>query len=389
MQESLQEYNLSGISAMIRIEKGSSLLKNADLNSEEEFVYKRAMGYKDIETREPLSPQHVFHMASVTKLLTGTAIMQLWEKNLLSLDERLADVLPELKSAPEQFSRLTIQQLLTHTSGLGNEDEFGWDMPKLAEDTLQHYILSERTTHRPFELKEEQGFYYSDTGYEFLGAVIEKKTGKSLEDYIKENIFQPLEMQDSTLLTFQRTLVLPEAESLKEEDGTWDLRDPHLGKELLDRSLLRQLPLAMAHGRAQDGTLIPEIYPYNREHNASSTLTSTADDMARFAASHMVHVSGSRWVRQLLKPDTYLRIWKPYALVPNNGEHMGLSWFIRRQEEHVFFGHEGMDDGFRASFWLCPELLLTVLVNSNVTKASTKRVAKRAASVVLEELEQK
>jgi CubicO group peptidase (beta-lactamase class C family) len=63
--------------------------------------------------------------------------------------------------------------------------------------------------------------------------------------------------------------------------------------------------------------------------------------------------------------------------VPNNGEGMGLGWFMRNQEGYNLFGHEGSDDGFRASFWICPELKTTIVVVANRTNASTKKVNKK------------
>ena len=88
----------------------------------------------------------------------------------------------------------------------------------------------------------------------------------------------------------------------------------------------------------------------------------------------------------LLRPKTYRKIWRPYATVPNNGEQMGLGWFMREQTvtsddgtscTYQLCGHEGTDDGFRASFWICPELDMVTVVLSNLSGAPVKRINKK------------
>ena len=73
----------------------------------------------------------------------------------------------------------------------------------------------------------------------------------------------------------------------------------------------------------------------------------------------------------------YEPVWKPQAEVPNNGEKMGIGWFIRKQLGHTLYGHEGSDDGFRASFWICPELDTVTVVLSNLSDAPVKKINKK------------
>ena len=79
----------------------------------------------------------------------------------------------------------------------------------------------------------------------------------------------------------------------------------------------------------------------------------------------------------LLATDTYRKICREYATVPNNGEKMGLGWFMRRQGGCRLFGHEGTDDGFRASLWICPEKDLVICVLSNLSGAPVKKMNKK------------
>jgi CubicO group peptidase (beta-lactamase class C family) len=108
-------------------------------------------------------------------------------------------------------------------------------------------------------------------------------------------------------------------------------------------------------------------YPYNRLHAPSSTLTSTVDDLKLFG-------SAATNALELLH---FERATQKESEVPNNGESMGLGWFIRKQAGYDLYGHEGSDDGFRTSFWVCPELKITIAVTANKTNASVKRVNKQ------------
>jgi CubicO group peptidase (beta-lactamase class C family) len=99
--------------------------------------------------------------------------------------------------------------------------------------------------------------------------------------------------------------------------------------------------------------------------------------MRRFGKAHLAGA--------LLSPETYERAFTPYALVPNNGEHIGLSWFIREQRSFVLYGHEGTDDGFRASFWICPQLDVQITVMSNLSGAPVKKINKQLFELLMDE----
>ena len=128
--------------------------------------------------------------------------------------------------------------------------------------------------------------------------------------------------------------------------------------------------MAQPHQKAADRSIAAvEHYPYTRQHAPSSTLTSNIDDLLSWGRAHLT--------RSLYAADTYDKIWTPYAEVPNNGEQMGLGWFIRKQHGYTLYGHEGSDDGFRSSFWICPELGLVTVVLSNLSEAPVKKINKK------------
>ncbi len=381
IKEAVREYALPGLALGVKLGKQNQAVKNI-------FCYQGATGVSDLETGAKMESDAIFHMASVTKLFVGTAIMQLWERNILSLEERLTNIFPELEQVQPEFEEITIKHLLTHTSGLSNVENFGWDRPEIDESALQRYVLSDEIKKIKFQTSPQNaGFYYSDVGYELLGAVVERKTDISFESYIKKNIFDVLKMKDSSLLTFERSYELPEIKKSLAAYSSFD-KNPEWIEKTLSLDTLNQVGMAIPHKKDEKGRTVRELnYPYNRSHAPSSTLTSNLSDMQSFADAHLAHLTGNTETGRLLKDETYETIWKVYATVPNNGEHIGLSWFIREQNGYLLYGHEGTDDGFRASFWICPQLDMSILVNSNITKAPVKRIAKKVFSLLCTNLE--
>ncbi|HYE68459.1 MAG TPA: serine hydrolase domain-containing protein [Anaerovoracaceae bacterium] len=337
INKALVNYDLPGLAVGIRIGEESG-----DRSSG--LIYNNAVGYKDFVDKKPLLPEHIFHMASVTKLFVGTSILQLWERGLLEVDGHLTDYLPWFEMKDERYHEITIRQLLSHTSGMPDVKDYEWDKPEIDEGALERYIRSSEVKDAyllwaPAEVR----FSYSNIGYEILGAVIATVSGMTFEDYVRRNIFEPLDMKHSTLLSYERGIY---GENGQDED----LCTPHEKDE--EKNIIRS-----------------EHFPYNRAHGPSSTLTSNVLDLGKWAEAHLKH--------RLLKKETYEFAWNKQALVPNNGEFICLSWFRREQNGFVLYGHEGTDDGFRASFWLCPELELSISVCANISGSPVKKINKQ------------
>ncbi len=333
----LANSDLPGIAVSVGIGKESKSMYAG-------LAYCKAVGYKDLEKKEPLKPEHIFHMASVTKLFVGTAIMQLWEKGRIDIDKPVVKYLSYFRMKDERYRKITVRQLMSHTAGMPDVTDYKWDKPEIDTGALERYVRSEEVTERFLLWEPGCGkFAYSNMGYEVLGALIAAASGMTFEKYICENIFLPLKMGQSTLLSFNRGIYD------SEKGYAENLCIPHIKNE--KKEIMRA-----------------PHFPYNRAHGPSSTLTSNVFDMEKWALAHL-H-------RDLLKASTYDMVWDPQAVVPNNGEQMCLSWFRREQNGHILYGHEGTDDGFRASFWICPALTLSIVVCSNLSGAPVKKVSK-------------
>lgn len=346
IEDALFLYDLPGLAISAEVgENGPAGLAGLD--------YKKAVGVKDITTGEQLMPEHIFHMASVSKTFTSSGILMLYEEGKLDLEDKAADLLPYVHIDDKRWDQVRVHHMLTHTSGLTDVQDYHWDRPRTDEEALKDYAVSSevKDSHLLWSPSENK-FCYSNMAYELLGLIIAEVSGMSYEAFMKEKLLKPLGMDDSTFLTFERT------------GGSLSLED------------LSRVGMAMPHTKDAKKQIIREqYYPYNRQHGPSSTLTSNIFDLAKWARAHLD--------KTLLAPELYGRIWKKYTTVPNNGEGMGLCWFMREQKGYQIMGHEGTDDGFRASFWLCPQLDAHVTVVSNISRGAVKKINKKLFDLLI------
>ncbi|MEM8900591.1 MAG: serine hydrolase [Bacteroidota bacterium] len=156
-----------------------------------EVVYEYAHGLRDFSSREKLSTDRIFRIGSVTKRFTAVAIMKLVEEGKLQLDDPISKYIGEEVSAPD----ITIRQLLQHTSGLGNQQdlaEFRMDEIKEVPEDMIVPILSATP-----KFPAGSAYAYSNLGYVLLGHIIEVASGTSYENYLMDEFFGPLKMDNT------------------------------------------------------------------------------------------------------------------------------------------------------------------------------------------------
>lgn len=311
-----------------------------------DLIYRRALGYSDFPAGTPMELADVFHCASVAKLFTATAVMQLAERGRLDIDSRVSDIISGFKINDKRADSITVKDLLQHTSGIGMVYDLHWDMPETSEEALRQYILGDEIRKRALLFSPQEGrFCYSDAGYDILGGIIAEVSGMSFEKYIDENIFRPAAMNNSSFLTFDRS----------------------------DRD-----KLVKPHTKDTSKHIVYErYYPYNRIHAPSSTLTSNIYDLEKFA---QLHIDGSR----LLEPQTCSYIWQPKVKTLNRNEYMGTGWFIYNRGGYTYYGHNGGDDGFASAFWICPEADFYLIAMTNTRQVEMKKLCRNIFDIILE-----
>jgi len=147
-------------------------------------------GWKDRENQVPADPKALFKIGSFSKLYIATAAAKLVNDQSLSLDDTLADHLPELVGKIDFADQITLRMLLKHRSGIPNytdHDEYDWSMPRSGISGVLELVLE-----MPAEFKPDTNYRYSNTNYLFIGKILDNVLGYSHLRYINEEILAPL-----------------------------------------------------------------------------------------------------------------------------------------------------------------------------------------------------
>ncbi|MBV7267574.1 serine hydrolase domain-containing protein [Winogradskyella luteola] len=304
------------------------------------IVYADAHGIKSRDTKEPLTTSSLFHMASVSKPFVATAIVQLAERGKIDLDEKLIHYLPYYTMADERYKDITIKHMLTHTSGIPNIDDYGWDKPEYDDGAVERYARSQKNIKLDFTPGKK--YSYSNPAFDILCDVIAKTSGMTFENYMKKNIFEPIGMKNSTFF---------------KPDVPKDLEtQPHvLGDSL-------QL-------------VVSKIYPYNRRHAGSSTLHSNVEDMLLWANVYLN--KGSINGKQIFNEASYELLTSFHF--PEGEKQVCLSWFFGKLNDSPLYYHSGRDTGYSTFFSFMPEQKSAVIMMTNTDKFWTMN---NAASIL-------
>ena len=159
------------------------------------LLWTRGFGYANVEAQMATTPQTIYRIASITKLFTSTAIMQLRDAGTLQLDDPVTKHLPwfAIQQPSTDAPPITIRHLLTHTSGLPREAAFPyWTEP----DAFPTYEQIRATVpHQEAVLPPETRWTYSNLGLALAGNIVEVVSGQDYAAYIQQHILDPLGMQ--------------------------------------------------------------------------------------------------------------------------------------------------------------------------------------------------
>ncbi len=177
-----------------------------------QVVFEKYSGYKHLEEKDSIDVNTTFHLASVSKTFTGMAVLKLWEDGKLNIDSEVSAYLPGFN-----YPGVTVKTLLNHRSGLPNYvhvmEEKGWDKKVMVtnQDVLQFMIDNKN---KLLVGRPDRGFSYCNTNYALLALIVEKVSGKSFKDYLKETFFSPLQMENTFVFS-------PEMESTVVPSYNW------------------------------------------------------------------------------------------------------------------------------------------------------------------------
>lgn len=301
-------------------------------------VLRKAYGMADTAKGVKMTPEMAMRLGSITKQFTAAAILLLQEEGKLSVDDDITKHLPDY---PGKGKKITIEHLLTHTSGIPSYTGKSGYVQTMAQDmTVAQMIDSFKND--PLEFEPGSRYRYNNSGYFLLGAIIEKISGQSYAGFLEQRIFKPLGMHD----TYYEGLGNSKA------------------------------PVAAGHSRGEKGfgpaRPLSMTQPY-----AAGALVSTVDDLARWDAA----IGAGR----LLKPASWQRAFMPYRLSDGKATEYGYGWDIDKLQGETAIGHGGAINGFATYALRFPDqkAYVVVLANSDSGPANPAVVARKAAGIAI------
>ena len=158
-------------------------------------IYKKGLGWANMEWEIPNTTETKFRLASVTKQFTAMAVLQLVAQGKIKLDGKISDYLPDYRK--DTGEKVTIHQLLNHTSGIPSYTGLPGFFQDVSRNPFKVEEFVKKYASKDLEFEPGSKFSYNNSGYFLLGAIIEKVTGKPYEQVLKENIFEPLGMKNT------------------------------------------------------------------------------------------------------------------------------------------------------------------------------------------------
>lgn len=302
-------------------------------------IYIQGFGYADLEKKSIVTPSTSFLIGSVTKQFTSTLIGIFEGKGLLAMQDQPKDHFPELDFYSDEMNNLIrIEDLLTHHSGIGNVDGTSVFFPPKSKEEYfgrLNYLVPNSTVRERFD--------YSNMGYAILGAIGENVTKQSWEDNIKEDIFAPLEMNNSTA-------------------------------SLTDFSNHQNASL----GYSNSGDISINVLPEELHFSApSGAIGSTAVDMAKWVQTLL---NRGKYKSKSVIPESFLeQAFGTHSMIRSDFifdeqpdllyDSYGYGWFVHSFKNKYKVSHGGAVSGFTAHMEIYPyeQLGIVVLTNQHLS----------------------
>jgi CubicO group peptidase (beta-lactamase class C family) len=274
--------------------------------SDQKLIWAQGFGFANVQGKVPMAPQTKFRMASHSKLFTATAIMQLREQGKLHLDDPVAKHLSwfAVASPRPDDPPITIEELLTHSSGLPREAADHWTTFAFPTREELKTLMPKRQAAFPSETR----WKYSNLAYTLAGMIVEQVSGETWADYVTRHIYQPLGMANS--------------------------------------SVDKDVPgLATGYGRrTPDGSRAIMPFVDARGMAAATGITSTVEDMARFVSAQFR--KGTAGGDRILGTASLREMHRVRMLENNWTRGNGIGFSVSRDRDKVYVGHGGSYPGY-------------------------------------------
>jgi CubicO group peptidase (beta-lactamase class C family) len=319
MDELLSAYNQQNkFSGVVLVAKGGNI------------IIEKGYGYRNVAAKIPHEVNDIFVIASNTKQITAAAVMKLQEEGKLSVQDKLSNYYPDFPNA----SKITIEELLTHTSGIYNNTN---DTVLMRQDPTQHFTEAKAVgilKAYPLDFEPGTKFNYSNSGYILLGYIIAKAAKKPYEQVVREKIFQPLGMTHSGF------------------DFT-NLNSPYKSTGYVSISKNNAVPAPII-----DSTI----------GFSTSSIYSTVEDLYKWERGIATD--------KILNPESWKKVFTPHF------NKYGYGWVIDTAYGKLLMEHSGITSGFTSDIIRFPQDGAVVIVLDNSTSGFIEGIAKDLAAIV-------
>ncbi len=319
---------------VVAFEKSRNFMGSVLVAKGGKILIEKGYGMADLEWDVANTPEGKFRLGSITKQFTATAILQLAEQHKVSVQDKACQYFDQ---CPEAWKQITIHQLLSHTSGIPSyTDMKTFTQPNFMRVPLSPAAVLLLSKDKPLEFAPGAKWKYDNSGYTFLGIIIEKASGEKYADYLKKHIFEPLHMSDTG---YDETAVV-----LKHRvSGYQPCGNSLCNSDYIDMSL-----------------------PYS-----AGSLYSTVEDLYKW--------DRALYTDKVLSKADRERMWTPVM------EHYGYGWMLDRMANHKQIGHGGGIPGFSTYIGRFPDDDAAVIVLGNNIAVGAESVASALAGTLFDQ----
>ncbi|MFL6334452.1 MAG: serine hydrolase domain-containing protein [Pyrinomonadaceae bacterium] len=302
----------------------------------DDYTWVKGFGYADLENKVPATAESAYRLASITKSMTGEAVVQLAERGKLDLDAEIQKYVPDY---PKQKWPVTVRNLLTHTGGGQTGSGLGTEQVTTKE-------IVARISKYPIQYEPGTRYDYQTSGYNLLGAAVEHVSGQTLEAYLRENIWTPAGMKETRM-----------------DDVRGLIPNRVRGYDLADGEI-KNAPFVNVSSRFGGGGL-----------------TGTVPDLLRWArAAFAGEIVSPKWIDEMLKP--YTSKSGRYTGFGDADMYYTLGWMVVPVNGQLALHAQGSQKGTDVYLYYFPEKRLAIAAACNLEAAPTSRYVRRLYETV-------
>ncbi len=305
---------------------------------DDKVIFSKGFGFADVENETPVTSETIFAIGSTTKAFNAVLLKMLEEDGLLDIKAPVSELIPEFKlniRTDNDEDAVSIEDLISHRTGFPRMS-FLWVQEEFPENELFETMAKARPT-RPFQKR----FQYTNIMYQVSGIAAEKASGQSWEEMIENRIFEPLEMDSTTL-------------SIKEAQKDPSLALGYYWNE--DTESFTRLPMT---------SIVENAAP-------AGAINSNLEDMTKWI--RFLLNEGAVSGKSLISKESLADTWSIRTRIAPTMNY-GLGWFLQNWEGKQVVQHGGSIDGFACQVSLIPEAKVGYVLFANVTATALQNTS--------------